>query len=103
MFASRDARLLLLTRSLRSFGDGFVSVLLASYLAELGFEGWRVGTIATVTLLGTALATLAVGAFADRLGRRRTLLLAALLAAATGIAVAATSVFAILLVIALVG
>jgi MFS family permease len=103
MFSSGDARVLLFTRGLRSFGDGFVSVILASYVAELGFEGWRVGTVATVTLLGTALATLAVGAYADRLGRRRILLFAALLAAATGIAVAATNLFAILLVIALVG
>jgi MFS family permease len=98
-----DARILLFSRTVRSFGDGFVSVLLASFLAELGFSGWRIGAVATATLLGTAVATLAVGAFTDRAGRRRTLLLATLLAAATGIAIASTSVFALLLVIALVG
>ena len=98
-----DARILLFSRTVRSFGDGFVSVLLASFLAELGFSGWRIGAVATVTLLGTAAATLAVGAFTDRAGRRRTLLLATLLAAATGIAIASTSAFALLLVIALVG
>jgi MFS family permease len=103
MAASGDARVLIFTRTVRSFGDGFVSVLLASYLVELGFEGWRIGAVATATLLGTAVATLAVGAFTDRLGRRRTLLLAALLAFATGVAVASTSVFALLLVIALAG
>jgi MFS family permease len=103
MQATRDARLLLLTRSVRSFGDGFVSVLLAGYLAELGFAGWRIGAVATTTLLGTAVATLAVGAFADRLGRRRTLLFAALLAAATGVATASTSAYGALLVIALAG
>jgi MFS family permease len=103
MAASGDARVLIFTRTVRSFGDGFVSVLLASYLVELGFEGWRIGAVATTTLLGTAVATLAVGAFTDRLGRRRTLLLAALLAFATGVAVASTSVFALLLVIALAG
>jgi MFS family permease len=103
MFASPDARVLLFTRTVRSFGDGFVSVLLAGYLAELGFSGVQTGAVATTTLLGTAVATLAVGAFTDRAGRRRTLMLAALLAVATGIAVASTSVFAVLLVIALVG
>ncbi len=100
---SRDASILLFTRGVRSFGDGFVSVLLAGYLTELGFSGWRIGAVATATLLGTAVATLAVGAFTDRAGRRRTLLFATLLAAATGAAVASTSIFPALLVIALVG
>jgi MFS family permease len=101
--SASDSRILLVTRSIRSFGDGFVSVLLASFLAELGFSGWRIGAVATATLLGTAAATLAVGAYADRLGRRRTLLLAALLAAATGIALASTTAFSLLLLVALVG
>jgi MFS family permease len=103
MSASRDARILLFTRSVRSFGDGFVSVLLASYLASLGFSEGRIGAVATAALLGTAVLTLATGVFTDRLGRRRTLVIAALLAVATGIAVAATNAFALMLVIALVG
>lgn len=103
MFHSRDASVLLFTRGVRSFGDGFVSVLLVGYLTELGFSGWRIGAVATTTLLGTAAATLLVGAFTDRAGRRRTLLFATLLAAATGAAVASTSVFPALMVIALVG
>jgi MFS family permease len=103
MPANRDLRILFFTRGVRAFGDGYVSVLLAAYLAELGFSGWRIGMVATTTLLGTAAATLLVGVIADRLGRRRTLLYAALLAAATGVATASASVFPLLLVIALLG
>ena len=103
MGASRDASLLLITRTIRSFSDGFISILLASYLAGLGFSGTRIGAIATATLLGTALATLLVGAFTDRLGRRRVLSLAALLAFATGIAFAAGDSFWPLLFVAIVG
>ena len=93
MGASRDASLRRITRTIRSFSDGFISILLASYLAGLGFSGTRIGAIATATLLGTALATLLVGAYTDRLGRRRVLSLAAMLAFATGIAFAAGDSF----------
>ncbi len=98
-----DARLLLLTRGIRSFSDGFVSVLLASYLAGLGFSGVRIGAVATATLLGTAVATLLVGAFTDRLGRRRVLASAALLGCATGVAMATASDFVPIMIIAIVG
>jgi MFS family permease len=103
MGSSRDAQVLLFTRTVRSLSDGFVSVLLASYLARLGFSGVRVGAVATATLLGTAAATLIVGAVTNRLGRRRVLLVATLLAAATGVAFGASSAFVPLLLIAVVG
>ena len=103
MKLTRDATLLLLTRSVRSFSDGFVSVLLAGYLTQLGFSSARVGAVATATLLGTALATLLAGALADRAGRRRTLTLGALLACATGAAFAASSDFVPIMVIAVAG
>jgi MFS family permease len=100
---NHDATLLLVTKSVRSFSDGFVSVLLASFLAQLGFSGIRVGAVATATLLGTALATLLAGALADRLGRRRVLLAAAVLATGTGLAFASASSFVPVLLIAVVG
>jgi MFS family permease len=103
MRSTRDLNLIFLTRGVRAFGDGFVSVLLAAYLAELGYAGWRIGVIATTTLVGTAAATLLVGVIADRAGRRRTLILGALLASATGVALASTSMFPLLLAIALAG
>jgi MFS family permease len=101
--ASADARLLIATRTVRSFSDGFISVLLASYLAGIGFSDVRIGAIATATLLGTALATLIVGALTDRLGRRRVLAFAALLAVATGLGIVSTQNFVLLVLIAIVG
>jgi MFS family permease len=101
--ARRDANILLFTRTVRSFSDGFVSVLLASYLAQLGFSDVRVGAVATATLLGTAVTTLIAGAVTDRIGRRRLLLGAAMLACGTGIAFASNSGFVAILLIAIVG
>src|SRR5207302_1937931 len=103
MHVTRDGRILLFTRTMRSLSDGFVSVLLASYLAQLGFSGVRVGAVVTATLLGTALLTLAVGFLTDRLGRKRLLLGGAILAVATGVAFASSSAFVPVLLIAIIG
>ncbi|TIQ37511.1 MAG: MFS transporter, partial [Mesorhizobium sp.] len=48
-------------RALRDMGDGFVAVLLPVYLLALGFTPLQVGIIATASLLGSALLTIAVG------------------------------------------
>lgn len=94
---------LLVGKALRAFADGYVAVLLPAYLLALGFGTWEVGVLATATLLGSALATLAVGAWGHRFHHRNLLLWAALLMATTGFAFASGSAFWPLLVIAFVG
>lgn len=94
---------LLLARALRAFVDGYVAVLLPAYLLALGFGVWEVGLISTATLLGSALATLAVGAWGHRFYHRHLLLAAALLMAATGLGFASLSVFWPLLLVAFFG
>ena len=92
------------TRSVRSLSDGFCQrACWRATWRELGFSGVRVGAVATATLLGTAVATLIVGAVTNRLGRRRVLFASTLLAAATGIAFASSSSFVPVLLIAVVG
>lgn len=97
------ARTLIAGRALRGFVDGSVAVLLPAYLLALGHDGFAVGVIGTVTLLGSALATLAVGAWGHRAASRTLLLAAALLMAATGAGFAVFSAFAPLLVVAFLG
>lgn len=88
---------------MRAFGDGFVSVLLPLYLTTLGFDGLRIGAIATATLIGSAALTLFVGLVAYRIKRRSLLLRASLLMVATGIGFVLTHDFWPLLVVAFVG
>jgi len=90
-------------RAFRDFGDGFVSVLLAVYLTELGFSPFAVGAVATAALLGSSLTTLAIGLFAPPAAQRPLLLAASALMVATGLAFALSSQFAWLLVVAFVG
>ena len=94
---------LLLGRAIRAFADGYVAVLLPAYLIALGLGIWEVGVLATATLLGSALATLAIGAWGHRVHHGRLLLVAALLMCATGFAFAASSTFWPLLLVAFVG
>ena len=54
---------LLQARALRAFADGYVAIVLPAYLLALGLDTWQVGVLATSTLLGSALATLAIGAW----------------------------------------
>jgi MFS family permease len=64
-------------RALRGFADGFIAVLLPVFLLSKGLEGIAVGAIATATLLGSALLTLAVGAWGHRWSDKALLLAAA--------------------------
>ena len=86
--AAPEARLLLIGRALRAFTDGFVAILLPVYLLTLGLGKWEVGLISSATLLGSALATLAVGQWGHRFRQRSLLLAAAGLMTATGLLLA---------------
>ncbi|KWK05403.1 MFS transporter [Burkholderia stagnalis] len=97
------AWILLASRGLRGFTDGFIAVLLPAYLLALGLTQLHVGLLGTATLLGSAIATVAVGALAGRIAHRRLLTLAAVLMTATGIGFASLSGWWPLLVVAFVG
>jgi MFS family permease len=92
-----------LARAIRDFGDGFVAILLPVYLIDLGMSAVEVGVVATLALLGSALLTLAMGYLGARHDRRALLLCASVLMAATGVAYAAASDYAVLLLVAFVG
>jgi MFS family permease len=95
--------LLFSTRIIRLFCYGFLSVVLALYLAEAGLTEGQIGLLFTLTLVGDAVITLWLTTSADRLGRKRTLILGALLMAGAGIAFVLTRNFILLIVAAIIG
>ena len=101
--ASHDVVLLFVARSVRMFGYGLLAVVLVLYLDAVGLSGGQIGVLLALTLLGDALISLWLTTHADRLGRRRVLVLGAVLLLAGGLAFAATPIFAVLLVAATVG
>ena len=97
------AAVLLWARGIRSFGDGFVAVLLPVHLLRLGFDAFEVGVLSTTTLLGSALLTLGVGLFGHRFDRKRLFFAASCLMAGTGAGFAMLDGLWPLLIVALVG
>ena len=100
---SRDGRLILGARAVRTFAYGFQSVLLGVYLDANGFAPWQIGAVLTATLLGSAVLTAIFTGTADRYGRRRMLRLSALFMAASGGAFAITTSYPLLLLASLTG
>ena len=98
-----DGKLLFLTRTVRLFAYGFLSVVLLLYLAEAGLTEFQIGLLLSLTLIGDTAVSLWITTQADRLGRRRMLLLGAGLMAFAGIVFAFTSDFTLLLIAAVIG
>lgn len=98
-----DGRLLFITCGLRSLAYGFLSVVLALYLAAMGLDPASIGAIFTAALAGGAVMTVGLTAVADRLGRRRVLMVGALLMAGAGAVFALTSNPILLAAAAIVG
>ncbi len=74
---SPDRNRILLAAFLRALGTGQVGVLLALYLAKGGLDAGRIGLVVAIGLAGLAAGTFLVSFWADRIGRRRTLMLLA--------------------------
>ncbi len=98
-----DGRLLFATRSTRLFAYGALSVVLVFYLTSLGLSAAQTGLLLTLTLAGDTVVSLWLTTRADRLGRRRMLLVGAALMAAAGVAFAWTRSFPLLVVAGTIG
>jgi MFS family permease len=85
------------------FAYGLLSIVLVLYLVEVGLKAWEVGLLLTLTLAGDTAISLWLTTTADRLGRRRTLIVGALLMALAGIAFVLTGDFLLLVLAATIG
>ncbi|KAL2148910.1 hypothetical protein VTH82DRAFT_1596 [Thermothelomyces myriococcoides] len=101
--AGSDACLIITTRSCRMFAHGASSLILALFLAELGFSDSHIGLFMTLTLAGDVVFSLLLTLVADRVGRRRTLLAGSALMVASGTAFALCENYWVLLAAAALG
>ena len=99
----RDGHILFLGRALRLFSYGFLSVALVLYLGSIGLSDVEVGLLLALTLVGDMGISLLLTSRADRWGRRRTLIVGALLMLLAGIAFSLTNNFLFLVVAATIG
>jgi MFS family permease len=98
-----DGRLLFVTRCFRLFGYGMISVILALYLAQIGLREARIGMLLTLTLVGDTAISLWITTTADRVGRKRMLIIGAFLMVLAGIVFGLTTNYLLLLLAATVG
>jgi MFS family permease len=100
---SRDGWLLFATRFVRLFAYGSLSVILVFYLVGIGLTDAQAGVVLTLTLAGDVAVSLFLTTRADRFGRRRTLIVGALLMAAAGLVFASTHILWLLVLAGTIG
>jgi MFS family permease len=98
-----DLTVLFLTRIMRMFAYGFLSIALVLYLVQIGLTEPEIGLLLTLTLIGDAVISLGMTTTADRWGRRRMLIIGALLMTLAGVTFILTHQFVLLLVVAIIG
>ena len=99
----RDGVVLFLSRFTRLFAYGALSVILVFYLVTLGLSEAQVGVLLTLTLAGDMAISLLLTTRADRVGRRRMLIVGAILMACAGIAFASTKNLLFLIIAGTIG
>src|SRR5258708_2235712 len=103
IFLNRDGLLLLSTRAIRLFAYGLLSVILVLYLSEVGLSLIQIGSLITLTLIGDTAISLWLTTQADRIGRRRMLIIGSGLIILAGVVFSSTSSFLLLLFAAIIG
>src|SRR6516164_7847194 len=100
---SSDGWLLFATRFIRLIAYGSLSVILVFYLVSLGLTESQTGLLLSLTLAGDVVVSLFLTTRADRIGRRRILIVGAALMAGAGAAFACTHNFFFLVLAGTIG
>lgn len=98
----RDMKVLIFLRMVRLFAFGGATLVLALFLAELGFSDTKIGLFMTLTLGGDLLISLIITYIGDRMGVRITIILGCLAMVAGGVAFSVVENYWLLLLAAVV-
>jgi len=100
---TRDGKLIILARIIRTFSYGFLSIILAIYLNQVGFNEILIGFILSATLANSIIFNLFSSFFADRIGRKKIMITYAILMAVSGTVFLMTENYAALIIAAFIG
>jgi len=100
---SRDGKLLLCARIVRTFSYGFLSIILAIYLKLIGFNEVLIGVVLTATLVNSVIFNLISSAYADKIGRKKILTIYAILMVLSAVIFFLTNNYVALIIAALIG
>ena len=99
----RDGRLIIAARTLRSFAQTSVMLVIAIYLALRGFSLVEIGLVLSLGSVGAATSAVVIGLVGDTWGRRRALVVLGVLMSLTGLVLATSDAFVILAAAAFFG
>ncbi|HYL67450.1 MAG TPA: MFS transporter [Nitrosopumilaceae archaeon] len=102
-WVSQDGKLLLTARIVRAFSYGFLSIILAIYLKLMGFNEIFIGIVLTATLVNSVIFNLFASFYADKIGRKKILIIYAVLMAISGVIFLVTNNYVALIASALIG
>ena len=100
---SRDGKLLLCARIVRTFSYGFLSIILAIYLKLNGFNEVLIGIVLTATLVNSVIFNLISSAYADKIGRKKILTIYAILMVLSAVIFFLTNNYVALIIAAIIG
>jgi MFS family permease len=100
---TRDGWFLLASRVMRLFAYGALSVVLVLYLVSAGLTAPQIGALLTLTLCGDVVISLYLTTRADRMGRRRMLVIGSVLMIGAGVTFGLTGNFWLLLIAGTLG
>jgi len=100
---TNDGKLLISARIIRTFSYGFLSMVLAIYLKLIGFDEILIGFILSATLVNSIIFNLFSSFFADRIGRKKVLIIYASLMAVSGSIFFLTENYFALIIAAFIG
>ena len=102
-WVSRDGKIIILARSVRTFAQGAIAVLFAVYLDMLGFSLTQIGVFFSFGVAGAALFAFLVSLVAEKVGRRRLLIVFTLMTAVAGVVLVLTNDVVVLTAFAFLG
>ncbi len=100
---TKDLKRLVLSRGLRSFSQGYIIVIFAIYLSQIGFSAWLIGITLGIGSAASAVLTLVTGVLSDRVGRKPFLLAYSILLAISGVIFSITTLPLVLIFISALG
>lgn len=100
---TKDGKLILSARIARAFAYGFLSIIIGIYLKLNGFSETQIGLVLSATLVNSVIFTLLASFYADRIGRKKILIIYGILMGVSGAVFLVTNNFVALIIAALIG
>lgn len=103
LLKNKDVLLVLFAKLVRMFSYGMLSVPMVLHLQGIGLNNYKIGVLMTFILIGNFVINWIITSRADRLGRKKALLLCSFMKFITGFIYALFNNFYVLTIVGMIG